>query len=207
MASALGRPDSGNGLSILYPEIPSWASLEGFLSPAEYRVAPGETADHLVERMALHFLQSLPAGWTAAVQSHGLNVYQAVTMASIIQREAMLDEEMPFIASVLYNRLAIDMPLQVDPTVQYAVGYQAGRGGWWANPLLDIDMGIDSPFNTFIYRGLPPGPICNPSLAALQAVADPVETSYLYFQAACDGSGRHNFAETLIQHLANACGG
>jgi UPF0755 protein len=207
MAAALGRPDSSGGLASLYAEIPSWAGLEGFLSPAEYRVAPGETAAHLVERMALQFQQSLPSGWIAAVQSRGLSIYQAVTVASIIQREAVLEEEMPLIASVIYNRLAINMRLQVDPTVQYAAGYQAGRGGWWANPVLDADLGVDSPYNTYLYEGLPPGPICNPSLAALQAAANPASSPFLYFRAACDGSGRHNFAETYIQHLANACGG
>jgi UPF0755 protein len=205
LTSALGRPNSTGNLTPLYAEIPSWASLEGFLLPAEYRVIPGETADHLVEKMALNFWQSLPAGWIAAVQSDGLSPYQAVTMASIIQREAMLEEEMPLIASVLYNRLRIGMHLQVDPTVQYAVGYQASRGGWWVNPLWSTDKEVDSPYNTFLNADLPPGPICSPGLAALQAVASPQVTSYLYFQAACDGSGRHNFAETYIQHLANAC--
>jgi UPF0755 protein len=207
MLAALGHPNSGGGLGSLYAEIPSWAGLEGFLFPAEYRVAPGETADHLAERMALQFLQAMPDDWTAAVHSRGLTVYQAVTMASIIQREAILEEEMPLIASVLYNRLARNMLLQIDSSVQYAVGYQEDRGGWWANPLHDVDLGINSPFNTYRYEGLPPAPICNPGSAALQAVAHPAVSTYLYFRAACDDSGRHNFAETYIQHLANACGG
>ncbi|MGB7537513.1 MAG: endolytic transglycosylase MltG [Anaerolineales bacterium] len=207
LASAYGRPDSGSGVSALYAEIPSWAGLEGFILPGEYRVIPGETAAHLVERMALNFLNSLPDGWISAVQQRGWSVYQAVTMASIIQRETLAEEEMPLMASVLYNRLNQGMRLQVDPTVQYAVGFQAGRGGWWVNPLLDADLALDSPFNTYLYYGLPPGPICSPSLAALEAVAYPVASSYLYYRAACDGSGRHNFAETYLQHLANACGG
>ena len=207
IAAALGRPDTGGGLASLYSEVPSWAGLEGLLFPAEYRVAPGESADRLVERMAAHFLQSLPAGFAAAVQSRGLSFYQGIVLASIVQREAVLDEEMPMIASVIYNRLARSMRLQVDPTVQYAVGYQAGRGGWWANPLFDVDLGVESPFNTYRYEGLPPGPICSPGLAALQAAANPAASPYLYFRAACDNSGRHNFAETYIQHLANACGG
>jgi UPF0755 protein len=130
-----------------------------------------------------------------------------VTLASIIQRETLVEEEMPLMASVLYNRLAQGMRLQVDPTVQYAVGFQAGRGGWWVNPLLDADLALDSPFNTYLYYGLPPGPICSPSPAALEAVAYPLVSSYLYYRAACDGSGRHNFAETYLQHLSNACGG
>ncbi len=207
LASAYGRPDSGSGVSALYAEIPTWAGLEGFILPGEYRVIPGETAAHLVERMALNFLNSLPDGWITAVRLRGWSVYQAVTLASIIQRETLVEEEMPLMASVLYNRLNQGMRLQVDPTVQYAVGFQAGRGGWWVNPLLDADLALESPFNTYLIYGLPPGPICSPSLAALEAVAYPMTSSYLYYRAACDDTGRHNFAETYLQHLANACGG
>jgi UPF0755 protein len=207
LTAAAGRPDANGTLAALYSEIPSWATLEGFLFPTEYRVVPGDTADQFVQRMVLNFRQSLPAGWQAEAQSHGLSVYQAVTLASIIQREAVLEEEMPLIASVYFNRLSQGMRLEADPTVQYALGFQSGRGGWWTNPLVSADFGVDSPYNTYLYYGLPPGPIGNPGSAALQAVAEPAQTSYLFFRAACDGSGRHNFAETYIQHLANACGG
>jgi UPF0755 protein len=206
LAAVGGRPDSEGSLAALYAEIPSWATLEGFLFPAEYRVVPGETTDHLVQRMTVSFWQNLPAGWHAAVQSRGLSMYQAVTLASIIQREAVLEEEMPLIASVYYNRLGQGMRLEADPTVQYALGFQSDRGGWWTNPLWAADFGLDSPYNTYLYYGLPPGPISNPGLAALQAVAEPAQTTYLFFRAACDGSGRHNFAETYLKHLANACG-
>jgi UPF0755 protein len=207
LSAAYSRPDSGSGVAALYAEIPAWASLEGFIPPGEYRIIPGETASHLVERMALSFLNWLPDGWINAVHARGWSVYQAVTLASIIQRETTVEEEMPLIASVLYNRLAQGMKLQADPTVQYAVGYQPGRGGWWVNPLLDADLSLDSPYNTYLYYGLPPGPISSPGPAALEAAAYPVTSSYLYYRAACDGSGRHNFAETYLQHLANACGG
>ena len=128
--------------------------------------------------------------------NHGLNVYQAVTLASIIQSEAVMEQEMPMIASVFYNRLAIDMPLQADPTVQYALGYNSAQASWWTTPLSAQDLQFNSPFNTYIYPGLPPGPISNPGLGALQAVASPEQSQYYYFQARCDGSGFHNFAET-----------
>jgi UPF0755 protein len=203
--AASGRPGMDQ-LSSLYAEIPSWATLEGFLFPAEYRVLPDDTADQLAERMAIAFLQSLPQGWVGAVRARGWTVYQAVTLASIIQREAVLEDEMPVIASVFYNRMALGMRLESDPTVQYALGFQSGRGGWWPSPLLASDFSLNSLYNTYIYGGLPPGPISNPGLPALQAVANPAVTSYLFFRAACDGSGRHNFAETYTQHLANACG-
>jgi UPF0755 protein len=207
LAAVGGRPDSDGSLAALYAEIPAWATLEGFLFPTVYRVVPGETADHLAQRMVLNFQQALPAGWLAAVQARGLSVYQAVSLASIIQREAVLDEELPLISSVFYNRLNRGMRLETDPTVQYALGFQSDRGGWWTNPLWAADFGVDSLYNTYIHYGLPPGPISNPGLAALQAVAEPAQTSYLFFRAACDGSGRHNFAETALQHSANACGG
>jgi len=206
MAAVGGRPDSDGSLAGLYAEIPSWATLEGYLFPAGYNVVPGETADHLAQRMVSSFQQALPSGWRGAVQSRGLSAYQAVTLASIIQREAVLEEEMPLIASVYYNRLVQKMRLEADPTVQYALGFQSDRGGWWTNPLWPADFGLDSPYNTYLYFGLPPGPISNPGLAALQAVAKPAQTTYLFFRAACDGSGRHNFADTYLQHLANACG-
>jgi len=109
------------------------------------------------------------------------------------------------IASVFLNRMAINMKLDSDPTVQYAAGYQEGRGGWWTNPLSLADLQIDSPYNTYIYNGLPPGPISSPSLAAMQAVATPAQSPYYYFRAACDGSGRHNFARTFEEQVQNAC--
>ena len=109
------------------------------------------------------------------------------------------------IASVFYNRMGINMRLQTDPTVQYALGYDAARGTWWTNPLSLADLRVDSPYNTYLHPGLPPGPISNPSLAALQAVAAPAKSNYYYFQARCDKSSLHNFAETLEQHQQNNC--
>jgi UPF0755 protein len=97
------------------------------------------------------------------------------------------------------------MKLQTDPTVQYALGYNAAQGTWWTNPLSMDDIKFESPYNTYIYPGLPPGPISNPGLAALEAVAHPAESNYYYFQAKCDGSGQHNFAETFEQHQQNYC--
>jgi UPF0755 protein len=135
----------------------------------------------------------------------GLSVFEGVTIASIVEREAVLPGEMPTIASVFLNRLRAGMPLQADPTVQYALGYHDVQKTWWTNPLSAQDLQIDSPYNTYLVNGLPPGPIANPGLLALQAVAQPGETEYLYFRAACDGSGRHNFARTYAEHQENAC--
>ena len=110
---------------------------------------------------------------------------------------------MPRIASVFLNRRAIGMKLDSDPTVQYALGFN--NDTWWTNPLSLADLQVDSPYNTYLNPGLPPGPICNPGLAALKAVAFPEQTPYFYFRAACDHSGRHLFAETFEQHKSNAC--
>ncbi len=184
--------------------IPAGASAEGFLYPDTYILPRTTTADQLVSILLQGFTSHLPADYTAAFASHGLTVYQAVTLASILQREAMVEDEMPLIASVFYNRLAIGMNLQTDPTVQYAIGYNAAQGTWWTNLSVE-DLQFDSPYNTYLYPGLPPGPISNPGLAALGAVASPAQSNYYFFQARCDGSGLHNFAETFEQHQQNYC--
>ena len=132
-------------------------------------------------------------------------MYQAVTLASIVQREAVVPDERAQIASVFYNRLHSDIKLDTDPTVQYALGYNEAQSTWWTNPLSASDLQFDSLYNTYIYAGLPPGPISNPSLSALQAVAFPADTPYYFFRARCDGSGLHDFAITFEEHLQNGC--
>jgi UPF0755 protein len=117
----------------------------------------------------------------------------------------MSEEEMPLIASVFLNRLAAGMKLDSDPTVQYALGYNPGKETWWTNPLSLEDLQFDSPYNTYLYPGLPPGPIASPGLAALQAVAFPAQTPYYYFRADCGGAGKHAFAETFEEHIQNEC--
>ena len=185
--------------------LPAGASAEGFLSPASYTLPRTTSAAQLVFLLLQDFSSRLTPELRDGFAGHGLSVYQAVTLASIIQREAVHDEEMPMIASVLYNRLAINMPLQTDPTIQYALGYNVAQGTWWTNPLSLDDLKVDSPYNTYVHAGLPPGPISNPGLAALQAVAFPAQSRYYYFQARCDGSRLHNFAETFEQHQQNNC--
>jgi UPF0755 protein len=185
--------------------VPSGVSTEGFLYPDTYILPRTTTADQLVSILLQSFQSHMQAEELAAFARNGLTLYQAVILASIIQREAVVTDEMPTIASVFYNRLAIGMDLQTDPTVQYAIGYNAAQHTWWTNPLSAIDMQFDSPFNTYLYPGLPPGPISNPGQAALEAVANPAQTTYYYFQARCDKSGLHNFADTFEQHLQNNC--
>jgi peptidoglycan lytic transglycosylase G len=149
----------------------------------------------------LHLTNNIRDG----LDRQGLSIYQAVTLASIVEREAVHYDEAPMIASVYLNRLKIGMKLDADPTVQYALGYDAVNQTWWTNPLSVDDLKINSPYNTYATDGLPPTPISNPGLEALRAVAFPAETSYYYFSAKCDDSGYHNFAQTFQEHLQNLC--
>lgn len=181
------------------------ASYEGFLFPGSYRFLRDVTAEEMVQAFYHEFERSVTEDLRNAYAQRGLSLVEAVTLASIVQREAVVIEEQPLIASVFYNRLQQNMKLDSDPTVQYALGYGEAWGTWWKVPLTLNDLTVDSPYNTYLYPGLPPGPICNPGLSALQAVAYPAETPYFYFRAACDGSGRHLFARTFEEHLQNAC--
>jgi len=180
-------------------------SLEGYLFPGSYTLPRGTTINELLPQVLMSFKAQVTNEMQNAFNTQGLDLCQATTLASIIQREAMVDEEMPIIASVFYNRLNSGSRLASDPTVQYALGFNQNQGTWWTNPLSLQDLQVDSPYNTYIYNGLPPGPISNPDLAALQAVVFPAQTPYYYFRSACDGSGRHLFAETYDEHVANAC--
>jgi UPF0755 protein len=189
----------------LAAELPAGATAEGFLLPGAYELPRDLSTLELVYRLVSAFQDSLPNQVRQGFAAQGLDLYQAVTLASIVEREAVVDDEMPLIASVYLNRLAAGMKLDADPTVQYAAGLLEDQRGWWPSPLTAADLQIDSPYNTYLYDGLPPGPIANPGLDALRAVAFPAQTPYYYFRAACDGSGRHSFAETYQQHLENAC--
>lgn len=183
---------------------PEVTSLEGFLFPETYKVDPSGTVDELIARLLSTFELRVTDELREAYLSQGLSLRDAVILASIVEREAIVAEERPHIAAVFINRLARGIPLDADPTIQYALGQQAD-GGWWKAGLTLEDLEVDSPYNTYRYAGLPPGPIANPGLAALEAVAFPAVSSDLYFRALCDGSGRHAFAETLEEHLQNAC--
>ncbi len=186
-------------------QIPADSTLEGFLYPGVYELPRETPIQELIDTLLNAFESQVSNEMRAGFHQQGLSLYQAVTLASIVQREAVVDDEKPMIASVFLNRLVIGMKLDSDPTVQYAIGYNPGQGTWWTNPLSKADLEIDSAYNTYVYPGLPPGPICNPGIASLKAVAFPAQTPYYYFRAACDNSGRHNFAETYEEHVNNAC--
>jgi peptidoglycan lytic transglycosylase G len=180
-------------------------SLEGFMFPGSYTLARETTIGELLPQVLMNFESQVTNELRNGFSSQGLNLCQAVTLASIIQREAVITEEMPFIASVFFNRLNSGKKLESDPTVQYALGYNEKQGTWWTNPLSFNDLKFDNLFNTYLYYGLPPAPISDPGIEALQAVAFPAQTDYFYFRSACDGSGRHTFAETFEEHVGNEC--
>lgn len=184
--------------------LPETASAEGFLFPGEYNLRRDIRAEDFLAEFFRQSELALGQELRQAFEKQGLTVYQAVTLASLVQREAVRAEEQPQIASVFLNRLAVGMKLDSDPTVQYALGLDPLRG-WWPVPLTLADLQVDSPFNTYQNSGLPPAPIASPGLNALQAVAFPAQSPYFYFRARCDDSGLHVFAETFEQHLANGC--
>lgn len=191
-------------LSALLP-VESLSSLEGFLFPGTY-VIPRETVlDDLLTVVLETFASQVDATLVDGFRRRGLSLVEAVNLASIVEKEAIVPEEKPIVASVFLNRLTQGMRLETDPTVQYALGFDQEWGSWWKSPLFIDDLSIDSPYNTYQNFGLPPGPISNPDLSSLRAVAFPAETPYFYFRAACDGSGRHNFAITFEEHLNNSC--
>ena len=203
---AASLPNSGLTIS---PEIflaeAQNRDLEGYLLPGIYIVPRTITTSALLDTLHNAFDEALTAEIITGIESQGLSIDEAIRVASIVEREAVVDEEKPLIASVFLNRLVIGMKLEADPTVQYALGYNHAQGTWWTNPLSHADLAYDSPFNTYLYPGIPPGPISNPSIETIRSVAFPAQTPYYYFRATCDGTGRHNFAETFEAHVNNAC--
>lgn len=182
---------------------PADESLEGYLFPDTYRLPLDADADYLINLMLENFGERISPAMRQAYGLQGLSLREAVILASIVQREAVLAAERPLIAGVFFNRLEQGMPLQADPTVQYAVGYDASSQTWWKNPLWQVDLDLNSPYNTYTNSGLPPGPIANPGLEALEAVAFPEESDYIFFVAHCDKSGAHLFSVTYDEHLQN----
>ena len=186
--------------------LPEGAMLEGFLFPATYEFPLEISATEVVERMLAVFDQRYQASIFAPLAASGLTLLEAVTLASIVEREAVLPEERATIAAVFLNRLELGIALQADPTVQYAIANDPASVevyGYWKLELTEADLALQSPYNTYVSPGLPPAPIANPGLASILAAVQPAATDYLYFVACQDGSGRQIFAETLDQHIEN----
>lgn len=177
------------------------STLEGFLFPDTYEVGPQTTARDFVEKMLERFDQVYTAPMREAAVRRGLSALEVVNLAAIVEREAVLDEERPIIASVFFNRLERGMKLEADPTVQYAVASRESFGTWWKQNLTFDDLATNSAYNTYVVPALPRGPIANPGISSILAVLEPDDTSFLFFVARGDGS--HAFAETLEEHQQN----
>jgi UPF0755 protein len=193
------------GTAIEHPLLaarPAGAGFEGYLFPETYRLPAQAKPEDLLSRMLDTMQSRLPAGWESMAAAQNLNFYQVLTLASIVEREAVVPDERPIIASVYLNRIKKEMYLQADPTVQYAMGFQPESGQWWKTPVtLEEYQNVNSPYNTYLYPGLPPGPICSPGASSIAAVLQPAQTSYLFFLAR--GDGTHVFAETWEEHQRN----
>ena len=183
---------------------PAGASLEGYLFPDTYRIGPSFGAREVISLMLANFDKRLTAEMRAQAQAREMTLREVVTLAAIVEREAVIPDERPIIAAVYLNRLEAGMYLGADPTVQYAIGFVQKTGKWW-NPLTAEDyQTVDSPYNTYTHLGLPPGPVCNPGLASIRAVLYPAEVDYLYFlRNDVKGDGTHVFSRTFEEHLAN----
>lgn len=174
---------------------PEAESLEGFLFPDTYKFDPGTPVGTIVRAMVSNFRKNFSG--EMALISTGLSMHETVTLASIVETEARVPAERELVAGVYLNRIRKRMLLGADPTVIYALKL----AGTWDGDIRRPDLQIDSPYNTYRFPGLPPGPIANPGLAALRAAAAPAETTYLYFVARPDGS--HAFANNLAEHNRN----
>jgi len=166
---------------------------EGFLFPDTYEAPPGASAEDILDLMTKNFDHQLTPDMRELADERGLTIYELVILASLVEKEARFDEDRPIIAQVFLKRLAIGMPLQSDTTIQYLLD----------TPKEDVtieDTKMDSPYNTYQHYGLPPGPIANPGMAAIQAVLHPADTDYLYFVA--DRSGHNHYSKSYEEHLA-----
>ncbi|MBQ3389917.1 MAG: endolytic transglycosylase MltG [Firmicutes bacterium] len=190
--------DAASYMQVPYGYIPQsgdYHQLEGFLFPDTYSINRNMGPIQIIEMMLAEFDENWTEDRQARADEMGYSVYQIVTVASLVEREARVDSERPMIASVIYNRLDADMLLQIDATVQYALGEQKDR-------LLYSDLQIESPYNTYKYTGLPVGPIASPGLACIDAALYPADTPYYYYQTSKEGDGSHYFCETFAEHEA-----
>ena len=168
-------------------------SVEGYLFPDTYQFVRGMTPEEILGRMVHRTRSKLTAEMRGRAGEMGLNTHQLLTLASIIEREAIEKDEQRVIAAVFWNRLKIGMPLQADPTVQYAMAKER-------RALSRADLAVDHPYNTYVRAGLPPGPIASPGVGAIQAALNPAPVKYLYFVARDDR--RHSFSTTMEEHNA-----
>ena len=165
---------------------------EGFAYPSTYYLSPGSTEKEILSVMVKEFDEQLTEDIRQKAKEKNMSIRDLVSLASLVEKEAVFPEERPIIAGVFLKRLQIKMPLQSDTTIQYILGVQKKE-------ISIADTKIDSPYNTYLYAELPPGPIASPSISTINAVLEPKQTNYLYFVA--DLEGHHHFTETYQEHL------
>lgn len=207
LAGSISKQIEPDSLSLYYTMIDDSIMLQyGFTAetfpamfiPNTYELYWNTSPEKFIERMGKEYERFWNEERTARLEQIGMSREEVATLASIIYEETKMSDEMPTVAGVYLNRLRIGMPLQADPTLKFAAG------DFTIRRVLNKHKEIDSPYNTYMYGGLPPGPICVPSIKAIDAVLNPQQHDYLYFCARPDFSGYHNFARTLAQHNRNA---
>lgn len=175
---------------------PEATDLEGYLFPETYYFPRGVSSEEAVRSMVAQFSHVFGQSWRERAHSLGVSVRQAVTLASLVEKETSMPAERPLVSAVFHNRLRLGMKLDCDSTIIFALK----QTGLFTGNLSKKDMALDSPYNTYLYAGLPPGPICNPGRGSLEAALFPSRESYLYFVSRNDGS--HHFSRTFAEHQA-----
>ena len=201
---AAAAADPGVAVGTLAAARPASASLEGYLFPSTYVISRVATSADVVRQMLHRFDEQLSTELRAEIAASGRSLHLLLTIASIVEREAVLPDERPVIASVFWNRIDIGLPLQADPTVQYALAQDPASVavyGHWKSPLTTDDLTVSSAWNTYDSDRVPPTPIASPGLDSILAALRPAETAFFYFVAS--GDGGHLFAETFEQHSDN----
>lgn len=174
---------------------------EGKLFPDTYLIPTAITAKQIIVLMERNFSKKVTSDILATAQTKKLDENDLLTAASLVEREAKKFDDREIVAGILFNRLNADMPLQVDATVQYALGFDEATSTWWKKDLTLEDLKVVSPYNTYTNPGLPPGPICNPGLDSIKAVVNARKTDYLYYLT--DKKGNMHYSKTLEEHNKN----
>jgi UPF0755 protein len=169
-------------------------NLEGYLFPETYRFSKGTSSEEIVAAMVFQFTKVFSQEWIERAAELGMSIRDIVTLASLIEKETSLRKEKKIISAVFHNRLRISMKLDCDPTIIYILKLE----GRFKDRLRTRDLKYDSPFNTYLYSGLPPGPIANPGRGSLEAALYPTDEKFLYFVSKNDGS--HHFSQTFREH-------
>jgi len=174
---------------------------EGYLFPDTYLLPKDATPESIVKILENNFNKKFSTELQQKAKAKGLSPTETIILASLVEREAKLSEDRQLVASVILNRFKTEMKLDIDATIQYTLGYQPEEKTWWKKVLTTDDLAIDSPYNTYKNKGLPPTPICNPGLAAIQAITNAPETDYFYYLS--DKKGKIHYAVTLEEHNEN----